>query len=128
VDRVQKVIAERGFGFWCVEIPGEIKCAGFIGLSIPRFESDFTPCVEIGWRLSFDQQGKGYATEGALVVMDYARDVLKLKEIVSFAVVKNIRSINVMKKIGMTYEKDFLHPMISDDSPLKLHVLYRKKF
>jgi RimJ/RimL family protein N-acetyltransferase len=60
--------------------------------------------------------------------MDYARDILKLKEIVSFTTVKNIRSRNVMEKIGMKYEKDFLHPLIKDDSPLKKHVLYRKMF
>jgi RimJ/RimL family protein N-acetyltransferase len=128
VDRIKKIISERGFGFWCVEIPGAIKCAGFIGLSIPRFESDFTPCLEIGWRLSFEQQGKGYATEGAMAAMDYAKNVLQEKEIFSFTVVKNMRSRNVMEKIGMKYEKDFLHPSVPDDSPVKLHVLYRKKF
>ena len=128
VDRIQNGILENGFGFWCVEIPGEIKCAGFIGISSPKFETDFTPCVEIGWRLSFAQQGKGYATEGALACMEYAKDVLELKDIVSFTVPKNVRSRNVMEKIGMKYERDFLHPNIADDSPLKLHVLYRKKF
>ncbi len=128
VDRIQTAMERNGFGMWCVEIPGEIKCAGFIGVGIPKMETDFTPCVEIGWRLAFDQQGKGYATEGANACMNYARDILKLKDIVAFTVPKNVKSRNVMEKLGMKYEKDFLHPSVADDSPLKLHVLYRKRF
>ena len=32
---------------------------GFVGLAIPSFEAHFTPCVEIGWRLSSKHWGKG---------------------------------------------------------------------
>ena len=37
-----------------------------------RLLRDFTPCVEIGWRLAEEFWGNGYATEGALVVLALA--------------------------------------------------------
>ena len=50
---------------------------------------------------------------------------LGLTEIVAFTPILNKRSINVMKKIGMTYVKDFDHPNIKLGSPLRKHVLYK---
>ncbi len=35
------------------------------------FEAHFTPCVEIGWRLRSEHQGKGYATEAARAVLKF---------------------------------------------------------
>ena len=51
-DRIEAHFQQHGFGLWAVEIPGKVPFAGFIGLAVPRFESHFTPCVEIGWRLA----------------------------------------------------------------------------
>src|SRR5262245_43054766 len=65
VDRIEAHLQKHGFAQWAVEIPGVTPFAGFIGLSIPRFEASFTPCVEIGWRLAAKHWGQGYATEGA---------------------------------------------------------------
>ena len=64
-SRIEGHFNQYGFGLWAVEIAGTAPFAGFIGLSIPRFEAPFTPCVEIGWRLAAEYWGCGYATEGA---------------------------------------------------------------
>ncbi len=64
-SRIEGHFEQHGFGVWAVEIKGTAPFAGFIGLSIPRFEAHFTPCVEIGWRLASEYWGCGYATEGA---------------------------------------------------------------
>ena len=118
---------EHGFGPWAVEIPAVAAFAGFIGLSVPRFSAHFTPCVEIGWRLSAEHWGHGYATEGARAAISFGFDVLGLKEIVSFTVPSNTRSRRVMERIGMTHnpDDDFDHPMIPDGHALRHHVLYR---
>ena len=64
-DRIEAHFRQHGFGLWVVEVLGETPFAGFVGLSIPRFEARFMPCVEIGWRLDADYWNRGYATEGA---------------------------------------------------------------
>jgi RimJ/RimL family protein N-acetyltransferase len=100
---------------------------GFIGLSRPRFEAHFTPCVEVGWRLAASAWGRGYATEGARAALTYGFDTLGLDEIVSFTVPANVRSLRVMEKLGMTRspQEDFDHPSLAEGHPLRRHVLYR---
>lgn len=126
VGRIHNFISENGFGFWAVEVPGVTDFAGFIGLSKPKFESHFTPCVEVGWRLAFEHQGKGYATEGGKASLDFGLNELGLKEIYSFTATTNSKSAHVMKKIGMKKLSEFEHPMIEDGHRLKTHVLYVK--
>ena len=127
IGRIEAHFLERGFGLWAVEILGEAPFAGFVGLSVPRFHAPFTPCVEVGWRLAADQWGKGYASEGAQAAVRFGFDELGLKEIVSFTVPANARSIRVMERLGMTHDPadDFDHPLLPPGHPLRRHVLYR---
>ena len=53
VDRIEAHFELHGFGLWAVESRETARLSGFVGLSIPRFEAHFTPCVEVGWRLSW---------------------------------------------------------------------------
>ena len=98
---------------------------GFIGLAVPRFDADFTPCVEIGWRLAVRAWGQGYAIEGARAVAAYAFDQLGLDELVSFTAILNTRSEAVMRRLGMRRDRTFLHPRLDADDRLAPHVLYR---
>lgn len=127
VDRIEAHFEHHGFGLWAVEIPGVTPFAGFIGLSIPRFEAPFTPCVEIGWRLGAEFWNQGYATEGARAAVQFGFESLGLTEIVSFTVPANQRSRRVMEKLGMTHSPtdDFEHPALLEGDPLRRHVLYR---
>jgi RimJ/RimL family protein N-acetyltransferase len=120
-------LERHGYGLWAAEIPGVTPFAGFIGLSTPRYDAAFQPCIEIGWRLDVAHWGKGYATEGARVVLAHGFDVLQLDEIVSITTVGNIRSRRVMEKLGMTSDPadDFDHPLLHEGHPLRPHVLYR---
>lgn len=124
---IRAVIAERGWGWWCVDIGG--KCAGFTGLSVPPYETPFTPCVEVGWRFRLQFWGRGYATEAARLALDYGFNTLQLPEIVSFTAMGNQRSRRVMERIGMQrdFAGDFAHPRIPEGHPLRSHVLYRLK-
>ena len=126
-DLIDEHFAQHGFGLWAVEIPGVTEFAGFVGLSIPRFEAHFTPCVETGWRLAAEFWGCGYATEAARAGLAYGFDILGLQEIVSFTAVENVRSQRVMQKIGMTHDPDgdFEHPSLPMGHRLQRHVLYR---
>lgn len=128
-EYIRREIQERDFGLWAVEVPGISDFIGFVGLSVAKFASHFTPCVEIGWRLASDHWGKGYASEAASAVLASAFVSVKLTEIVSFTVPANRRSIGVMERIGMVRspEDDFDYPLRPDGHPLKRHVLYRIK-
>lgn len=61
-ERVVPQFAERGFGVWAVEVPEVAPFIGYVGRFVHTFEAEFTPCVEIGWRLAFPHWGNGYAT------------------------------------------------------------------
>lgn len=125
--KIQAHFNQHGFGLFALEEKNGAPFIGFVGLNIPSFTAHFTPCVEIGWRLGFPYWGKGYATEAAKIVLDYGFNELKLQEIVSFTAEKNLRSINVMEKLGMSRDKkgDFNHPALPDNHKLLRHVLYR---
>lgn len=125
VDRVNAMIDERGFSFFCVEEKASRECIGMLGLAVPRFEAHFTPCVEIGWRLARRTWGQGLATEGARACLAFGWERLRLDEIVSFTVQANERSWRVMERLGMTRAGEFDHPLIAEDHPLRRHVLYR---
>lgn len=126
-DRIDETFRDRGFGLWAVEVPGEAEFIGFVGLSVPRYRTRFTPCVEIGWRLAAAWWGRGYATEAARGALRQGFEKVGLAEIVSFTAVINTRSRRVMERIGMTYSptEDFDHPMVTEGHPLCRHVLYR---
>jgi RimJ/RimL family protein N-acetyltransferase len=125
--RIRAELAERGFGLWAVEAPGVAPFIGFTGLSAPRFEARFTPCVEIGWRIARAHWGRGYAPEAAGAALGFGFERLGLAEIVSFTAVGNAKSRRVMEKLGMTRDPadDFEHPNLPPGHPLRRHVLYR---
>jgi ribosomal-protein-alanine N-acetyltransferase len=83
--------------------------------------------VEIGWRLAAEYWGRGYATEGARAVLTFGFQTLALGEIVSFTVPGNVRSRQVMERIGMVHDSadDFDHPALPEEHRLRRHVLYR---
>jgi 3-dehydroquinate dehydratase/shikimate dehydrogenase len=122
-------IERCGWGFWAASLIQTGEFIGFIGLEDVYFKADFTPAVEIGWRLAFNYWGKGYATEGALASLQYGFEKLKLEKIVSFTAVKNMRSRAVMERIGMHHDPkdDFDHPRLPEGHPLRKHVLYKLK-
>ena len=123
--RIQQELREKKYGLWAVEVVEDFPFIGFVGLHYAEFKADFTPCVEIGWRLACDGWGKGYATEAATKVVSYAFHELKLKQLVAFTTVANLRSRKVMEKLGMRKEGDFEHPNIPIGNSMRPHVLYR---
>ncbi|MEM9035893.1 MAG: GNAT family N-acetyltransferase [Actinomycetota bacterium] len=126
LDRIEASWERDGFGLFAVEVVGGPSLIGFVGLSSPSFDAHFTPAVEIGWRLSPAAWGRGYATEGALKVLEFGFDAVGLDEVVSFTTVTNTASTKVMERIGLHRDPadDFDHPAL-DGHPLQPHVLYR---
>ncbi len=127
MEKIELGFEQHGFGVWACELKDEGCFVGFVGLSVPRFEAPFMPCVEIGWRVAHAYWGMGLATEAARASLDAAFHRLRLPEVVSFTAVQNHRSRRVMEKIGMTHDatEDFEHPSLPPGHALRRHVLYR---
>ena len=128
-SRIRAHFDAHGFGLWAVDIPDVAPFAGFVGLSLVRFEAPFTPNVEVGWRIAYSHWNNGYATEGTQAAIAYAFSELGLPEIISLTVPANLASRRVMEKIGMSHDPvdDFNHPALPDGHALRRHVLYRLK-
>ncbi len=115
VDMVAAIgerFAANGFGLWAVE--HESQFIGYVGLNLtgPAFTVPFAPCHEVGWRLARDAWGKGFATEAAQESLRIGFEEFGLDIIYSWTTGANLRSENVMRRLGMTRrtDLDFDHP------------------
>ena len=64
------------------------------------------PGTEIGWGLSRDAWGNGYATEGAAACMDYVVEKLGWSEIIHTILPENTASIKVAERLGSKYLRE----------------------
>jgi RimJ/RimL family protein N-acetyltransferase len=92
-----------GYGKIAVERHSDGLLLGMCGLSI---ESWYPDELELGWRLGREHWGNGYATEAARAWLAYAFDVLGAPRVISIADVPNLRSIAVMRRIGMRFDHE----------------------
>ena len=122
--RIQSEFERNGWGLYAVELKSNGTFIGYVGLHEIGFDADFTPGVEIGWRLAADYHNQGLATEAAKEVLKLAKQN-GLQRLYSFTAKQNTPSERVMQKIGMTKVREFEHLNLSPDSPLRTHVLYQ---
>lgn len=92
-------IAEKGWARFAVERKENKELIGFCGFSEYNNELDF------GWRYAKKHWGQGYGTEAAKVVLILGHQKFKFPRIVCISDINNIASLNIIQKIGMTYEK-----------------------
>jgi len=96
-----------GFGPWAVVEKGSRGTIGYCGLfHFPDICGQ--PEIEIGYRLARSFWGKGYATEAALAVRDYAFNILGISRLIAMIDPGNSASVRVAEKVGMQYEKDVM--------------------
>lgn len=125
VDKTNRELAEYGFCKWAVEMPGVAPFIGIVGIGPIVWEAEFTPAVELAWRLGRDYWGKGLATEAARAAMRDGFERAGLAEIVAVTSLGNTRSIAVMQRLGMVRDREFDHPRLEEGHRLRRHVLYR---
>lgn len=97
----------HGYGLFSVILKSNRELIGDCGLEHTEFEGK--PCVEIGYDFLSKYWNKGYATEAAKAVRDYAIKELNIdsKSICSFIRKNNKASQRVSEKIGMQRIKEF---------------------
>jgi RimJ/RimL family protein N-acetyltransferase len=124
MERMQRMYEERGYCYFAVDLLETKELIGTIGLGWKTFEEDFTPCVDIGWRIGKKWWNQGLTSEGAMACLDFARET-RVQEVLSMASIENLASIQIMKKIGMNYWKDFKHPDLKEHPQIQQCALYK---
>lgn len=126
VDRIRVHIGLHGWGFWAVERKADRMVIGLTGLLSMGEDLPPGPAVEIGWRLAYDAWGGGYATEAARAALAWGFAHIRAPEIIAITARTNLRSQAVMRRIGMVPDptRDFDHPRLAEDHPLRGHVTF----
>ena len=124
INRMKLMYIEKGYCYFAVDQLKDESFIGFIGLCYQTYESQFTPSVDIGWRLNKKYWNNGLATEGAKKCLDYGFNKLGLKNIIATTPIINIKSIRVMEKIGMEKLTEFKHPRLKSNEKLENCVCY----
>lgn len=78
------------------------RLIGNLYLSRRDFDS-----MELGFVFAAEGQGRGYATEGAAALIDYAFFTLGVHRIISECNPENVRSWKLMERLGMRREGEF---------------------
>ncbi len=105
-----------GFGIWMTVEKATGTRIGFHLLNNIQGES----IIQIGYTLTKDAWGRGFATEVAFAVLRYGFVDLGLPRIVGMANLGNIASQRVLEKIGLERhgERAFSHPAYAAEGPL----------
>ena len=90
----------RGFGNWALKEKTTGDFVGWCGLWSP---AGF-PGREVGWGLMNGRHGRGYATEAAFRVRDYAYRTLGWDSAISLIALGNDRSVRVARRLGAVFE------------------------
>lgn len=102
IRRVQARWDKYGFSWWAIK---EKVSGTIVGAACLQHLAnvDGAP-LEIGWRLVPERNGKGYATEAANAIIDFAAEHIGATYLVAVADPENIPSQRVMQRLGMTYK------------------------
>ena len=111
----------HGFGLNMVELKDSGTPVGICGLIKREGLED----VDVGFAFLPRHAGFGYATEAAAAVLEHGRRVLGISRIVAITVPYNVRSIRVLEKVGLRFEK--IIRISGDDEDLSLYASEAKE-
>jgi RimJ/RimL family protein N-acetyltransferase len=98
--------AQHGFSIFAVERQGETGPVGICGL----LQREFLPVPDLAYALSPSAWGSGYAVEAAAAVVQWGLATLHKPEILAIVNPDNTRSIRVLDKLGMRYQRGIVMP------------------
>ena len=105
---------EQGFGLYLMATKDSGNALGMCGL----LRRDWHPYVEIGFALLPAARGHGYAYEAATAVVEFARASLRLERLTALTAPDNQRSIRILERLGMRFERMVRAPDAPGDSRL----------
>ena len=100
-DGPMKSYEMNGFGLSLVALRNDDTPIGMCGL----IRRETLEHVDLGFAFLPKYSGIGYAFEMASATLHYALHHLKLQTILAITIPNNVRSINLLAKLGMHFEK-----------------------
>ena len=98
---------EYGFGLYAIVYKPNSELIGYCGFFIQAIEQQKE--VEVGYRLAKQYWGRGLGTEAAKATLEYGRQRFNFQRFICLIDPKNVRSLNVAKKLGMKREKQLIY-------------------
>lgn len=99
-----------GFGRWAVIAKSNGEYMGWCGLKYTASLDEY----DIGFRLSKKHWNKGFASEVAKACLEAGFSQFKIQTIVGRALKKNVASIRVLEKIGLTYKESRFQGLVEE--------------
>jgi RimJ/RimL family protein N-acetyltransferase len=91
-----------GHGALMIDLRATGECVGQVGIN----HGPLFPEKELGWLVYEGHEGRGYATEAAAALRDWAARTLGLDRLVSYIDPENSRSIAVAERLGAALDPD----------------------
>ena len=107
----------HGFGLYAMEHKHDGALVGMCGL----LKRDTLDDVDIGFAMLSRYEGTGLAYEAAAATLAYGRDTLGLARIVAITSLDNERSMKLLERLGMRYEREIRPSETSE--PLRLYAI-----
>ncbi len=99
---ILKSYEEHGFSYYKLKLKEDRnKIIGIVGLLKRKQLLD----ADIGFSFLPEFEGKGYGYEASVVIIKLAKETFKLKRIVAITNTDNNKSIKLIEKLGLTFEK-----------------------
>lgn len=97
-----KCYETHGFGYYKIQVKAEyLKPIGTSGL----LKRDGLEHVDLGFSLLPDYYNKGFGFEAASEIMKLAKNTFNIKTISAITLPINQPSINLLEKLGLSYQK-----------------------
>lgn len=131
LDRVATVFQNNHgkFGVWLAFTKDSGDFVGWVLFRPCKKDPSNTDRIELGYRLKRKWWRQGVGTELSRHMLNYGFNTLKVSEIFAITALGNIGSQGVMKKIGMSFVKEYLDDeIIWDDKRAVLFRLLRNEF
>ena len=125
LDVLEQRWRDNGAGLWAVERRSDGRLLGFTGLNPMPPGTPGAGEWEVGWRFARHAWGQGYATEAGRAALEVALEHLGVPRVWSMTTVGNLRSIAVMRRLGLVEHSRIEHPRLAVGHPLRPHVAYR---
>ena len=84
--------------YWIITLPRDERAIGAVSTRLDRHAAD------VGYLLDRHHWGRGYATEAARAIVDWAFSVPSIQRVWATCDTENVASARVLEKLGMTLE------------------------